>query len=120
MPGRSPAACGCCAASASPQASPAPGSSGPCSTALPCCACCGFTLSGKALRATAVNRLGARLVGIGAAQSGRIAFVLAGGIGALSGILIVPVTTVYYDSGFVIGLKGFTSAIIGGLASYPA
>jgi branched-chain amino acid transport system permease protein len=79
-----------------------------------------FTLYGKALRATAVNRMGARLVGIGTAQSGEIAFVLAGAIGALSGILIVPLTTVYYDTGFIIGLKGFTAAIIGGLVSYPA
>ena len=77
------------------------------------------TLSGKALRATAVNRLGARLVGIPTAQSGLIAFTLAGLIGALSGILIAPLTTVYYDSGFLIGLKGFVAAIIGGLASYP-
>jgi branched-chain amino acid transport system permease protein len=80
----------------------------------------GFTLLGKALRATAVNRLGARLVGIGTAQSGTIAFAMAGAIGALSGILIAPLTTIYYDSGFLVGLKGFTAAIIGGLASYPA
>ena len=79
----------------------------------------GFTLLGKALRATAVNRLGARLVGIGTAQSGGIAFALAGAIGALSGILVVPLTTIYYDSGFVIGLKGFTAAIIAGMGSYP-
>ncbi|KAA5613318.1 branched-chain amino acid ABC transporter permease [Rhodovastum atsumiense] len=78
-----------------------------------------FTLFGKALRATAVNRLGARLVGIATAQSGEVAFGLAGAIGALSGILIVPLTTIYYDTGFLIGLKGFTAAIIGGLASYP-
>jgi branched-chain amino acid transport system permease protein len=26
----------------------------------------------------------------------------------------------FYDSGFLIGLKGFVAAIIGGLASYPA
>lgn len=77
------------------------------------------TLHGKALRATAVNRLGARLVGIPAAAAGRLAFTLAGLIGALSGVLIVPLTTVYYDSGFLVGLKGFVAAIIGGLASYP-
>ncbi|HET7888240.1 MAG TPA: branched-chain amino acid ABC transporter permease, partial [Bradyrhizobium sp.] len=78
-----------------------------------------FTLYGKALRATAVNRLGARLVGIRTALSGQIAFLLAAVIGAISGILIVPITTLYYDTGFLIGLKGFVAAIIGGLVSYP-
>jgi len=78
-----------------------------------------FTLYGKALRATAVNRLGARLVGIRTALSGQIAFLLASVIGAISGILIVPITTLYYDTGFLIGLKGFIAAIIGGLVSYP-
>ena len=79
----------------------------------------GFTLYGKALRATAVNRLGARLVGIRTAMSGQVAFLLAAVIGATSGILIVPITTLYYDTGFLIGLKGFVAAIIGGLISYP-
>jgi branched-chain amino acid transport system permease protein len=79
----------------------------------------GFTRMGKALRATAVNRLGARLVGIRTALSGQIAFLLASVIGAVSGILIVPITTLYYDTGFLIGLKGFVAAIIGGLVSYP-
>jgi branched-chain amino acid transport system permease protein len=79
----------------------------------------GFTLYGKALRATAVNRLGARLVGVRTTLSGQIAFLLASVIGALSGILIVPITTLYYDTGFLIGLKGFIAAIIGGLVSYP-
>jgi branched-chain amino acid transport system permease protein len=79
----------------------------------------GTTLTGKALRATAVNRLGARLVGIRTSLSGKIAFLLASVIGAISGILIVPITTLYYDTGFMIGLKGFVAAIIGGLVSYP-
>ena len=79
----------------------------------------GLTLYGKALRATAVNRLGARLAGIRTTLSGQIAFLLASVIGALSGIMIVPITTLYYDSGFLIGLKGFVAAIIGGLVSYP-
>jgi branched-chain amino acid transport system permease protein len=77
------------------------------------------TISGKALRATSVNRLGARLVGIGTTQAGRLAFTLAAGLGALCGVLVAPITTIYYDSGFLIGLKGFVGAIVGGLVSYP-
>lgn len=78
------------------------------------------TLWGKALRATAVNGLGARLVGIRTGFAGTLAFALAAGVGAISGILLAPMTTIYYDTGFLIGLKGFVAAIIGGLASHPA
>jgi branched-chain amino acid transport system permease protein len=78
------------------------------------------TLTGKALRATAVNRVGARLVGILPSTTGATAFLLASALAAISGILIGPVTTLYYDSGFLIGLKAFVGAIIGGLVSYPA
>ena len=78
------------------------------------------SLRGKALRATAVNRLGARLMGISTSGAGRLSFGLAAFIGALSGLLIGPTTTLFYDSGFLIGLKGFVAAIFGGLASYPA
>lgn len=77
------------------------------------------TLLGKALRATAVNRLGARLVGVRTQLTGVTAFMLAATIGAVSGVLIGPITTIYYDTGFLIGLKGFVAAIIGGLASFP-
>lgn len=79
----------------------------------------GKTLYGRALRATAVNRRGARLVGISTSMSGSLTFTLAVAIGAMSGMLIAPITTVYYDTGFLIGLKGFVGAIIGGLSSYP-
>jgi branched-chain amino acid transport system permease protein len=77
------------------------------------------TMPGKALRATAVNRLGARLVGISVRKTGQITFALAAAIGAVSGILIGPLTTIYYDTGFLIGLKGFVAAIVAGLTSYP-
>lgn len=79
----------------------------------------GHTVYGKALRATAQNREGARLVGISPALAGKAVFFLAALIGASSGILVGPATTLYYDSGFLISLKGFVGAIIGGLASYP-
>src|SRR5690606_29823526 len=78
------------------------------------------TLRGKALRATAFNRTGARLMGISSNGANRLAFTLAAFIGALSGLLIGPTTTIFYDSGFLIGLKGFVAAVFAGLASYPA
>lgn len=79
----------------------------------------GRTLQGKALRATAFNRTGARLVGIRTESAGMLAFLLAAVIGAVSGLLIAPLTTIYYDTGFLIGLKGFVAGILGGLVSYP-
>jgi branched-subunit amino acid ABC-type transport system permease component len=79
----------------------------------------GRTLYGKALRATALNRVGARLVGVSPNLAGSLTFTLAALLCAFSGVLIGPLTTVYYDSGFLVSLKGFVGAIIGGLASYP-
>ena len=77
------------------------------------------TTLGKALRATAVNRVGARLVGIRPARTALLAYGCASLLAGLIGVLIAPVTTMYYDSGFIIGLKAFVAAIIGGLVSYP-
>jgi branched-chain amino acid transport system permease protein len=77
------------------------------------------TLVGKALRATSVNRTGARLMGISGDAAGSLSFTLAAFIGALSGLLISPSTTIYYDTGFLIGLKGFVAAVFAGLASFP-
>jgi branched-chain amino acid transport system permease protein len=77
------------------------------------------TVAGKALRATAVNRVGARLVGIRPARTALSAYGLASLLAGLIGVLVAPVTTMYYDSGFLIGLKAFVAAIIGGLVSYP-
>ena len=77
------------------------------------------TVAGKGLRATAVNRVGARLVGIRPAQTALAAYGCASLLAGLIGVLIAPVMTLYYDSGFLIGLKAFVAAIIGGFASYP-
>jgi len=77
------------------------------------------TLSGKALRATAYNSYGARLVGISTQRSATAAFLLAGLIASIIGILIGPTVTIYYDSGLMIGLKGFVGAVLGGFVSYP-
>jgi branched-chain amino acid transport system permease protein len=78
-----------------------------------------FTLQGKALRATAINRTGARLMGIRPAATGTMAYLLGSLLAGISGVLIAPVTTIFYDSGFLIGLKAFVGAIIGAMTSYP-
>jgi branched-chain amino acid transport system permease protein len=77
------------------------------------------SLTGKALQATAINRTGARLVGIRPASAGTTAYLLASVLAGISGVLIGPATTIFYDSGFLIGLKAFVGAIIGAMASYP-
>ena len=59
-------------------------------------------------------------MGISTSRRRQDGFGLAAFMGALSGLLIGPTTTMFYDSGFLIGLKGFVAAIVGALASYPS
>jgi len=77
------------------------------------------SLYGKALRACAVNRLGARLLGISPTQAGYIAFGIATLIVTVSGMLLAPLISPAYFQGFLFGLKGFVAGILGGLVSYP-
>lgn len=77
-------------------------------------------IAGKALKATAMNRTGARLMGIRTHSAGATAFLIATAIAAITGVLISPTTTFYYDTGFMTGLKGFVGATFGGFVGYPA
>ncbi|WP_233518900.1 branched-chain amino acid ABC transporter permease [Paraburkholderia xenovorans] len=74
---------------------------------------------GRVLIATARNRRAAKLMGVRPELAGKAAFGVAAAISALSGILIAPSITVYYDSGFLIVLKGLVAAVIGAMSSYP-
>ncbi|CAM5785909.1 branched-chain amino acid ABC transporter permease [Castellaniella caeni] len=75
------------------------------------------TLPGKAMRASAANRLAATLVGINVSFSVLLAFVVSAAFGALAGVLITPITLTRYDIGVTLALKGFCAAIFGGLGS---
>jgi len=75
------------------------------------------TLTGKALRASAANRLSARLVGINISYVLALSFGLSAALGALAGILVTPVTLTRYDIGALLALKGFSAAIFGGLGN---
>jgi branched-chain amino acid transport system permease protein len=75
------------------------------------------TLLGKAIRAAADNPFGAVLIGISVRRLVALAFALSGALGALAGILITPITSMSYDGGLMLGLKGFAGAILGGYGS---
>jgi branched-chain amino acid transport system permease protein len=75
------------------------------------------TLLGKAVLATAANRLAARLVGIDTSFVLALSFGISAAIGALAGILITPITLTSFDVGTLLALKGFAAAMLGGMGS---
>jgi len=77
----------------------------------------GRTYWGKAVKASVHNPVGARLQGINLHTISLLAFMAAGGLGAAAGVCIAPITMVTYDMGFMLGVKGFVAAAIGGLSS---
>ena len=72
------------------------------------------TVMGKAMRAAAADPRTARLMGIGVNGLTTLSFALAGALGALGGMLITPITSLSYDIGLMLGLKGFAAAVLGG------
>ncbi|MCC2650645.1 MAG: branched-chain amino acid transporter permease [Microvirga sp.] len=75
------------------------------------------TILGKAVLATAANRLAARLVGINTTTIMAIAFGGSAAIGAIAGILVTPITLTSYDVGTLLALKGFAAAMLGGMGN---
>jgi len=78
----------------------------------------GRTLFGKAMLASSYNPLAARLMGIQTRTVLLASFGLAALLGALAGVLTAPITFTSYDSGVMLGLKGFAAAMLGGLGSF--
>lgn len=72
------------------------------------------TLIGKAMRATSFNPRASALMGINVNRMILLSFALSGALGAIAGIIIVPITTLSYDIGVMLGLKGFAAAVLGG------
>jgi branched-chain amino acid transport system permease protein len=75
------------------------------------------TAFGRAMRATAIRRDAARLVGINAGMMVTVAFALAAGLGALAGVAVAPLTQTAFFVGAAIGVKGFAAAILGGIGN---
>jgi branched-chain amino acid transport system permease protein len=75
------------------------------------------TLLGKALRACALNRRAAGIVGINVRNMSLLSFAMAAALGAIGGIVIAPMAMTSYDIGLMLGLKGFIAAAMGGLSN---
>lgn len=76
-----------------------------------------YTMTGKCMRACAINRDAARLSGINDRKMVMLSFALSAAIGAIAGIIITPVIQMDYARGAMLGLKGFGAAVLGGLGN---
>lgn len=89
-------------------------------TAVVCMALWGFlfrTMIGKAMRACANDGRAAQTVGIRPRRMVLFAYMASAAIGGLAGMLITPSQMMAYDNGVILAIKGFTAAIVGGLAN---
>ena len=77
------------------------------------------TRLGKAVRACAVNRLAAPLMGINLCVMATLTFALGSALGGVGGAVVAPITLATYAMGGMLGLKGIVAALMGGLTSAP-
>ncbi|MCK9910292.1 branched-chain amino acid ABC transporter permease, partial [Microbacteriaceae bacterium K1510] len=69
------------------------------------------------INACSVNTMAARLMGISPGKMTMLAFAISAATGAIAGIVIAPLNVTSYDVGVLLGTKGFSAAILGGLGN---
>jgi branched-chain amino acid transport system permease protein len=77
------------------------------------------TRMGLAMRAVAQDERTATLMGINTLQVKTMVYALSTALGAAAGILFASLTFAVFDMGLLMGVKGFTAAVLGGLGSLP-
>jgi branched-chain amino acid transport system permease protein len=75
------------------------------------------TLLGKAFEAVSADRDAAELMGISATRTVMLSYALSGGVAAIAGILVSPITTVGPTMASALILKAFSVAVVAGLDS---
>lgn len=76
------------------------------------------TRIGRAMRATAENPQVARLMGVNIDRVISMTFVLGSALAAVAGILVgANYSIAHYHMGFILGLKAFTAAVLGGIGN---
>jgi len=74
------------------------------------------TKTGKAMMATSDNIDSAKLMGIDIKKILMLNFAISAIIASIGGLLLAPITSTNYEIGIMLGLKGFSAAVIGGLS----
>ena len=77
------------------------------------------TRAGKWMQATASNPKAATLVGLRIGRIYMYTFGVGAAVAGAAAVLMAPLTLLYPDIGFVLFVKGFASAVLGGLTSIP-
>jgi branched-chain amino acid transport system permease protein len=78
------------------------------------------TLYGKAMRAIAIDQDACRLMGINVNKIIALTFFVGSSLAAAAGVMAgAYYGSIHFFMGFVIGLKAFTAAVIGGIGSIP-
>ena len=77
------------------------------------------TRTGKAMRATSFDREAAAMMGIDIDRVIVFTFVIGSALAGAAGVMFALRVPTAASIGFVIGLKGFTAAVIGGIGSIP-
>jgi len=76
------------------------------------------TKLGRAMRATAENQSVAGLMGVNINAIISITFVIGSTLGAVAGVMVAANYSIaHYYMGFVLGLKAFTAAVLGGIGN---
>lgn len=78
------------------------------------------TMYGKAMRAISIDQDACRLMGIDVNKVIALTFFIGSSLAAAAGVMAgVYYGSIHFFMGFVIGLKAFTAAVIGGIGSIP-
>ena len=76
-----------------------------------------YTRAGRNMRACADSPEGAKLCGISVENASAKSFALGAALAGVGGVLITSMYSMQFDGGTMIGIKGFSAAILGGLGS---
>ena len=78
------------------------------------------TMLGKALRATSEDMTAARLMGINVDKVISVCFLIGSALGGAGGVMYgMYYNTISFHDGYLVGIKAFTAAVLGGIGNVP-